>query len=211
MIYIIAAIMLIGGAGGFVGYRLFKHQPIFPKRKKGITLLATTNAEPPKLVPFECPTCQKVCKNQLGFSSHLRSHKDKKILEVIIEPPEEVNLSGAINALLVVDKRRVFRPVHIELKPNKSYGRQWEYAPYNSVYFLERKEDNSIVPIIPPEILSDSPSELYEAVQTFDDVQEVFGWLNTGGDKLRIWMYVLIAGVAIFIMFMAMTYKKAGG
>ena len=49
-------------------------------------------------------------------------------------------------------------------------------------------------------------SEVYEAIQTKDDVKEVFGDHDESDNKLKIGMLVLAACVALFLMFMAV-YK----
>ena len=136
----------------------------------------------------------------------------KKVLEKRQSegPKENVSVDGEINALLVDKKKRMFRPMHVDLLPDKNYGRQWEYNQYPALYYLARNPDGSIEPLVPAEILSDSPTELYEAVQTTDDMQEVFGWLDTGSNKSRLFLMVIMAVVTLFIMFMAMTYKKSG-
>ena len=82
---------------------------------------------------------------------------------------------------------------------------------YPALYYLTRNPDGSIEPLVSAELLSDSPTELYEAVQTTDDMQGVVGWLDTGSNKSRLFLMVIMAVVTLFIMFMAMTYKKSGG
>ena len=111
--------------------------------------------------------------------------------------------------LLVDKKKRIFRPMHVYLLPDKNYGRQWEYNQYTARYYLARNRDGSIEPLLPAEILFDSPTELYEAVQTTDDMMEVLGWLDTGGNKSTLFLMVVMAVVTLYIMFMAMTYKKS--
>jgi hypothetical protein len=124
---------------------------------------------------------------------------------------ETMSLEGPINALVVNVKKKMFRPMHVDLKPDKDYGREWEYLTYKNLYWLRRNPDRTVEVILPPEVLADSPTELYEAVQTADDMDEVFGWQDTGGNKSRLFLMVIAGLVTIFIMFMAMTYKKPGG
>ena len=125
-----------------------------------------------------------------------------------IELPEVISRDGVINAVVVDGKTRKFGARHVELKPNVNYGRQWDYAPHTGIYFLYRDRDGKITPVTPWEVISDSPSELYEAVQTTDDMTEVFGWLDEGSDKFKLIYLIIAALVALFIAFMALTYKK---
>ena len=52
-------------------------------------------------------------------------------------------------------------------------------------------------------------SEVYEALQTKEDIKEVFGNHDEGENKLKIGMLVLAACVALFLMFMAIYKGKA--
>jgi hypothetical protein len=130
---------------------------------------------------------------------------DKKLKEEV--PKEKISTDGKINALVVDVKKKLFRPMHVELFPDKDYGRQWEYLQYNDLYYLVRHADGTVEPINPPQILADSPSELYEAIQTSEDMQEVFGFQEAGSNKDKLFLIVIISGVALFIMFMAMSYQ----
>ena len=184
ILYLIVFIVLLIAAGLYLGYKL--------RRRNQKPMAKATGPSKNGMAPV-IMTLKKVLEKRQSEA-----------------PKENVSVDGEINALLVDKKKRMFRPMHVDLLPDKNYGRQWEYNQYPALYYLARNPDGSIEPLLPAEILSDSPTELYEAVQTTDDMMEVFGWLDTGGNKSRLFLMVVMAVVTLFIMFMAMTYKKSG-
>jgi len=124
------------------------------------------------------------------------------------EPMEVISKKGVINARIYDTEHRARYLCHVELIKGKDYGRQW-LCGKDSVFALQKKGDK-LTPIIPPKSMEHPPSELYEALQTKDDVAEVMGNRDESGDKIKLGLLVLAACVALFIMFMAV-YKKGGG
>jgi len=124
------------------------------------------------------------------------------------EQIEKITKEGVINARIYDTEHRARYLRHVELIKGKDYGRQW-LCGKDSVFALQ-KNGNKLTPIIPPKSMEHPPSELYEALQTKDDVAEVMGNRDESGDKIKLGLLVLAACVALFIMFMAV-YKKGGG
>ena len=88
------------------------------------------------------------------------------------------------------------------LAPGKDYGRQCRYGT-NLVFCLEIGSDNELRPVVPPVVLNHPPSELYEALQTEDDVLTVLGPQTKPGDKIRLGWLIAAARVALFLMYLS--------
>lgn len=179
--YVIIGVIVICGV-----YILIKHRDILKPKTK-------VKTQTKDVVPL------------IRALNQIKDKKEKGDLAVVEH--EVATTSGKSNALMVNVKMRKMVMVNVQLKPEKNYGRQWDYAPYTGIYFLKRNLDGSIEPTVPSEVIADSPTELYEAIQTFDDVREVFGWQEEGTDKFKLGMLILASVIALFIMFMAVTYK----
>jgi hypothetical protein len=122
---------------------------------------------------------------------------------------EKITKEGVINARIYDVAHRTRSLRHVELLKDKDYGRQWLCGP-NLVFALQKNIDGTLTVIRPPKSMEHPPSELYEALQTKDDVAEVLGNRSEEGDKIKLGLLVMAACVALFIMFMAI-YKKGGG
>jgi hypothetical protein len=128
---------------------------------------------------------------------------------------EKITKEGIINARIYDAQHRSRSLRHVELIKGKDYGRQF-LCGTNLVFALKKDDDyiknkcDFLMPITPPKSMEHPPSELYEALQTKEDVAEVLGNRDESGDKIKLGLLVLAACVALFIMFMAI-YKKGGG
>lgn len=129
--------------------------------------------------------------------------------KVEVEQVEKITKEGVINARIYNTEHRSRSLRHVELIPGEDYGRQWLYGP-NLVFALQENKDGTLTVIRPPKSMEHPPSELYEALQTKDDVAEVLGNRSEDSDKIKLGLLVMAACVALFIMFMAI-YNKGGG
>jgi len=120
-------------------------------------------------------------------------------------PVETYSKIGDINAEIVNPAHRTIGFYHVDMLPGKDYGRQW-LIQAKSVFSLRIGKDGSLEPMDHNTLMDHPTSEAYEAIQTKDDMVEVFGNHDEGDNKLKIGMLVLAACVALFLMFMAI-YK----
>jgi hypothetical protein len=113
--------------------------------------------------------------------------------------------NGEINAEIVNPKRRTIGRYCVKLLDSKDYGRQ--YLIDGQYLYSLRIGADGILQKMPHSVDMKHPtSELYEAIQTKEDMKEVFGNHDEGGDKLKIGLLVLGGCIALFLMFMAV-YK----
>lgn len=187
-IYIIAGVALVG----FVVYLFVKQRHVFKIKNK--QKVETPEAE----APTAAAASADVKKAEIV---------DKETGEITTVEFEKISTEGELNALVVDHKTRCFGLRKVELQPGKDYGRQRTYFQAKEpVYFLERLLTGEIRAKIPPENIKETPTELYEAIQTAEDVDEVFGWRNQGENfKLLIW--VIAAIVAMVISLFVLSYK----
>ena len=128
--------------------------------------------------------------------------------EIVPEQPKPVeswSREGDINAEIVNPQERTVGFYHAELIPNKDYGRSWLIGGKN-VFSLRINNKNELEKVPHSATMEHPTSEVYEAIQTKEDIKEVFGNHDEGDNKLKIGMLVLAACVALFLMFMAV-YK----
>jgi hypothetical protein len=128
--------------------------------------------------------------------------------EVLPEEPKPVeswSKEGVVNAEIVNPVARTIGFYHVDLVPNKDYGRSWLIGGKN-IYSLRINNKNELEKMLHNATMEHPTSEVYEAIQTKDDIKEVFGNHDEGDNKLKIGMLVLAACVALFLMFMAV-YK----
>ena len=113
--------------------------------------------------------------------------------------------NGEINAEIVNPKKRTIGRYCVKLLEAKDYGRQYLIDGFY-LYSL-RIGDDGVLQKMPHSIDMKHPtSELYEAIQTKEDMKEVFGNHDDGMDKMKIGLLVLGGCIALFLMFMAV-YK----
>jgi len=124
------------------------------------------------------------------------------------EPMEVISKKGVINARIYDVQHRARYLRHIDLIPGKDYGRQWLCG--KDYVFALQKDGDVLTPREAPRSMEHPPSELYEALQTKDDVAEVLGNRSDDDNKMKWGLLVFGACVALFIAFMAI-YKKGGG
>ena len=127
------------------------------------------------------------------------------------KPPELVeswSKGGEVNAEIVNPVSRTIGFYHVNLLPNKDYGRQWLIQSKN-IYSLRIGADGKLEKMPHNTSMTHPTSEVYEALQTKEDIKEVFGNHDEGENKLKIGMLVLAACVALFLMFMAIYKGKA--
>ena len=127
------------------------------------------------------------------------------------KPPELVeswSKEGEVNAEIVNPVSRTIGFYHVNLLPNKDYGRQWLIQAKN-IYSLRIVIDGKLEKMPHNTSMTHPTSEVYEALQTKEDIKEVFGNHDEGENKLKIGMLVLAACVALFLMFMAIYKGKA--
>ena len=127
------------------------------------------------------------------------------------KPPELVeswSKDGEVNAEIVNPVSRTIGFYHVNLLPNKDYGRQWLIQAKN-IYSLRIGIDGKLEKMPHNTSMTHPTSEVYEALQTKEDIKEVFGNHDEGENKLKIGMLVLAACVALFLMFMAIYKGKA--
>lgn len=140
------------------------------------------------------------------------SRKAKKV-KVDSEPDKEAEAApgemispeseeGEVNALVHDVRNRAFGLRYVRLQVGKAYGRQWHYLNH-LVYWLCLGMNGVLTPIVPPDTLDHSPTELYEALETKDDTYTVLGPQNKALDKIRLGLIVLAACVALFLMYLA--------
>jgi len=121
------------------------------------------------------------------------------------KPVESWSKEGVVNAEIVNPVARTIGFYHVDLVPNKDYGRSWLIGGKN-IYSLRINNKNELEKMLHNATMEHPTSEVYEAIQTKDDIKEVFGNHDEGDNKLKIGMLVLAACVALFLMFMAV-YK----
>jgi len=121
------------------------------------------------------------------------------------KPVESWSKEGEINAEIVNPILRTIGFYHVELIPNKDYGRSWLIGGKN-IYSLRINDKHELEKLTHNTTMQHPTSEVYEAIQTKEDIKEVFGNHEEGDNKLKIGMLVLAACVALFLMFMAV-YK----
>ena len=127
------------------------------------------------------------------------------------KPPELVeswSKEGEVNAEIVNPVSRTIGFYHVNLLSNKDYGRQWLIQAKN-IYSLRIGIDGKLEKMPHNTSMTHPTSEVYEALQTKEDIKEVFGNHDEGENKLKIGMLVLAACVALFLMFMAIYKGKA--
>lgn len=119
---------------------------------------------------------------------------------------EEVLLkseTGLVNALVEDVKARSTGKRWVKMQPGKDYGRQWQYD--GALFFWLVREINGVLyPVLPQEDFNHSTAELYEALQTRDDMYEVLGPQSHDSDKIRLGLLVAACIVALFLMYLAM-------
>jgi len=115
-------------------------------------------------------------------------------------PQEVISKTGVINARIYDPAKRSRAYRHVELIPGKNYGRQWLCGTYR--VFALKVGTGGLEPVVPPSDMGHPTSELYEALQTKDDVAEVLGNKNNESKNIKIGLLVLAAIVALFLMFM---------
>lgn len=126
------------------------------------------------------------------------------------EPVETISKTGVFNALVLDDKTHSFGERSITLLPGKDYGRPLLYGN-NLLFFVHRLASGQIevVPASPYENLEHSPGETYEACRNTQDIREIFG-KQRSSDKMKVWLFILGALAALFIMWMAATSMQGG-
>jgi len=118
---------------------------------------------------------------------------------------ESWDKKGENNAEIVDPKRRTIGRYHVNLLDGKDYGRQFLVDGFY-LYSL-RIDKDGVLQQMPHSIDMKHPtSELYEAVQTKEDMEEVIGNHDESGDKFKMVFLVVGACIALFLMFMAV-YK----
>lgn len=119
-------------------------------------------------------------------------------------PPEiaEFSPTGQVNALVMDDKTRSFGLRWLNMRPDVDYGRLWLYGNHN-VFWLEKTRDGKVLPVVPVEDMDHSPGELYEALQTRDDIDETLAPQKSENSKIKVGLLVAAACVALFLMFLA--------
>ena len=132
-----------------------------------------------------------------------------KVKEQTKEQTEEITKEGVINARIYDVQHRTRYLRHVKLIKDKDYGRQWLCG--KDYVFALQKNGDKLTPIIPPKSMEHPPSELYEALQTKDDVAEVMGNRDESGDKIKLGLLILLAGVVVFLMFIYLWKGKGGG
>jgi len=113
---------------------------------------------------------------------------------------EDISTEGNINALVFDPAHRSWGLRCVSLIKGKNYGRQWLYLNY-LVFAVCMDAKSVLQPVGVPEDMDHTPSELYEAIQTEDDVEEVFGKKEKQSDKIKIWYLVVVTVVVLFLMF----------
>lgn len=121
------------------------------------------------------------------------------------EEKEQIIKERPYNALIYDDVHRLRYKAQITRLAGKDYGRQWRYGS-DPLFSLELTPNGQLVPTPFPATLEHSPTELYESIQTRDDMQEVFGSQEHPGDKVKMWLLIILAVVVVFLM-----YLKARG
>lgn len=118
---------------------------------------------------------------------------------------------GSINAEIINPLHRTVGLYHVDLEPNKDYGRQY-LINSNHVFSLRiNPVTNTLEPAPHSRTMDHPPSEVYESIQTKELVTEVFGDHDEGDNKLKIGMLVLAACVALFLMAMTVFKGSRGG
>lgn len=116
--------------------------------------------------------------------------------------------AGHPNVLLLDVRRRRRCLRYMEgIKAGKDYGRQWLFGT-NLVFLLCLTADNTLYPVVPPVEMKHTPAELYEALQTKEDVEEVLGPEKEEHNGVKYGLLVAAACVALFLMF---AYTRQGG
>jgi hypothetical protein len=131
--------------------------------------------------------------------------KEAGIIEALADLPPEIakySPTGQVNALVMDDKTRSFGLRWLNMRPGADYGRLWLYGNHN-VFWLQKKRDGTILPVVPEEDMDHSPGELYEALQTRDDIDETIAPQKGSDSKIKIGLLVAAACVALFLMFLA--------
>lgn len=126
------------------------------------------------------------------------------------EPVEIISKTGPFNALVLDDKTHSFGERSITLLPGRDYGRPLLYGN-NLLFFIHKPANSQIetVPASPYENLEHSPGETYEACRNTQDIREIFG-KQRSSDKMKVWLFILGALAALFIMWMAATSMQGG-
>lgn len=121
---------------------------------------------------------------------------------------ELVTTEGVMNAIVLDDQHRSFGERHVELIKGKDYGRPLFYIN-NVMFYLHRFSNGDIepVPSSPYENLEHSPGETYDSVKNDEDVRTLFAKKNKS-DTIKIWMFILGALAALFIMWMAYSSRS---
>jgi len=126
------------------------------------------------------------------------------------EPTEVISKTGTMNARIYDIKhlKRCFR--HVELLPDKDYGRYWDDG--QKKFFKLVITPTGLQPLQEyfDYSMKHSHPELIMAISTYEYMKGGFGKHDESGDKIKLGLLVFAACVALFIMFMAI-YKKGGG
>jgi hypothetical protein len=175
-----------------------------------IVSLAVMRIRRRKVAPAKA-NVEKVAEPPVGYADEVERMTSRLRDALINEPKvltEKITEKGIINARIYDMQHRTRYLRHVELIPGKEYGRQFLCG--KDYVFALKKDGDKLTPVEPPKSMEHPPSELYEALQTKDDVKEVMGNRDESGDKLKLGLLVLAACVALFIMFMAV-YKGGHG
>ncbi len=124
---------------------------------------------------------------------------------------ESWSKKGEINAEIINPVHRTIGLYHVELAPNKDYGRQYLY---NSRWIFSLRinpDTNELQPAPHTRTMDHPPSEVYESIQTKELVTEVFGDHDEGDNKMKLGMLILAACIALFLMAMTVFKSSKGG
>lgn len=113
------------------------------------------------------------------------------------------------NALVFDKARRRFGLRRITMIPGKDYGQTYQRFNY-MVFLLEKTLHGEYFPLILKETIEHSPGELYEALQTMEDVRILWGSRSSQPVNFKLWMFILAIVVLIAIAFMSTQAGKGG-
>ncbi len=120
------------------------------------------------------------------------------------ENPEIVAQSptGQVNARVYDAATRSFGFRWINRLPDKDYGRQWDFGNIHG-FSVFKDLYGQITPVVPSIDLHHSPAELYEAINTEEDIATTIAPQKADNSKIKIGLLVFAAVVALFLMFLA--------
>jgi len=123
---------------------------------------------------------------------------------------EAISKEGEINCRIIDVVTRTVGNRHVELVKGKNYGRQWTHLG-KPVYYLRRLPDEALVPVLLPPRVKETPGELYGSFQVEQPLKNTLGPQESQSERTKLFMIVILAGIALFVDMVILVYKGTGG